>query len=138
MRFALPAILFAATILFVLGVTQPLLYKYFASKADLVEAFVESVSAQGGVDDQWRAFIAARRDTELNAIITEENLRPEPAREFLAAAFRDGELATGGTGVTKILPPVSRFQPAGGHGETKQRILDRLAAFFERFLGMGT
>lgn len=39
--------------------------------------------------------------------------------------------------MTRILPAVSRFAPAGGHGEKKQRVLTRLGAFLERFLGLG-
>lgn len=35
-----------------------------------------------------------------------------------------------------VLPPVSRFTAEGGHGEKKQRVIDRLTAFFERFYGL--
>jgi type I restriction enzyme R subunit len=39
--------------------------------------------------------------------------------------------------ITRVLPPVSRFSPGGGHGEKKQRVLDRFAEFFERYFGLG-
>ena len=39
------------------------------NKKDLIEAFVDSVSANGEVDEEWQTFIAARRDAELEAII---------------------------------------------------------------------
>ncbi len=107
------------------------------NKKDLVEAFVDSLSATGEIDDEWRAFIAARRDAELDAIIERESLRPEETRAFVATAFRDGGIKTTGTAVTKILPPVSRFAADGGHGEKKQRVLGLLSEFFERFFGLG-
>jgi len=107
-------------------------------KRDLIEDFVARVSPTGAIDDEWQAFVAARREAELAAIIAEEGLRDEAAREFVAAAFRSGALQTGGTAITKVLPPVSRFSADGGHGEKKQRVIAKLAAYFERFFGLST
>jgi type I restriction enzyme R subunit len=52
-------------------------------------------------------------------------------------AFRDGAVPTTGTAVTKILPPVSRFSKNNAHSAKKQTVLDKLAAFFERYFGLG-
>ena len=106
------------------------------NKKDLVEAFVDSLSATGEIDEEWRAFIAARRAAELGAIIQAEGLKPEETRAFIERAFRDGAIQTQGTAITKVLPPVSRFSAEGGHGEKKQRVLGQLGAFFERFFGL--
>ncbi|EAR26112.1 type I restriction-modification system endonuclease [marine actinobacterium PHSC20C1] len=106
------------------------------NKRDLVEAFVDSLSTTGEVDEEWRAFIEARRRAELDAIIDAEGLKPEETRAFMETAFRDGAIRAGGTAVTRILPPVSRFAAHGGHGEKKQRVLGQLGAFFERFFGL--
>ncbi|GGH34532.1 type I restriction endonuclease subunit R [Microbacterium album] len=108
------------------------------SKRDLVENFVDSVSVDGTVDEQWSAFVAAKREAELNAIIEQENLKPDQTREFVDTAFRDGQLRTTGTEITRILPPVSRFNRVAGHGEKKKRVVEALARFFERFAGLGT
>jgi len=54
------------------------------------------------------------------------------------AAFRDGAISASGTAITKVLPPTSRFATDGGHGDKKQRVLDKLGAFFERFFGLST
>ena len=107
------------------------------SKKDLIEAFVDSVSAHGQLDAEWQAYITQRREAELQTIIDDEHLKPDETRRFVAHAFADGTLQTTGTAVTKILPPVSRFAPANGHGEKKARVLSRLAAFLDRFLGLG-
>jgi type I restriction enzyme R subunit len=106
------------------------------NKKDLIEAFVDSVSATGEVDEEWHAFIAARRNSELDTIIESEGLRPDETRRYIKTAFRDGSIQTTGTAVTKILPPVSRFASDGSHSEKKQRVLSRLANFFDRFFGM--
>lgn len=69
---------------------------------------------------------------------TSENLKPDETRAFVDHAFRDGSIPTTGTAITKILPPASRFSAGGSHGEKKQRVLARLAEFFERFFGLGS
>lgn len=107
------------------------------SKRDLVEDFVDSVSVTGAVDEQWQAFVAAKREAELDALITDKKLRPDATRAFIESAFRDGQLRTTGTAITKILPPVSRFAVDGGHGETKRSVVEALTRFFERFFGLG-
>lgn len=108
------------------------------SKRDLVEDFVDSVSVTGAVDEQWKAFVAAKRDAELETLISDQKLRPDETRAFIEAAFRDGQLRTTGTAITKILPPVSRFAVEGGHGEKKRTAIEALARFFDRFFGLGS
>ncbi len=107
------------------------------NKKDLIEAFVDSVSTSGEIDEEWQAFIRARREAELTAIIAAEGLHPDETRAFVEKAFRDGVIQTTGTAITKVLPPVSRFSPDGGHGAKKQRVLAKLGEFFERFFGLG-
>ncbi|WP_432510378.1 type I restriction endonuclease subunit R [Kineococcus sp. SYSU DK001] len=108
------------------------------NKKDLIEAFVDSVSGVDPVDEQWQAFIAQAREKELSAIIEEENLRADNARAFVAASFREGALRTSGTAITAVLPPMPRFNKAGGHGEKKQRVLQKLGTFFSRFFGLAS
>ncbi len=108
------------------------------NKKDLIEDFVDSLSVDCEVDEEWRAFIAAKREAELETIIEDENLRPEETRAFVESAFRDGQISTTGTAITKVLPPVSRFAAAGGHGEKKQNVIAKLGAFFERFFGISS
>ena len=108
------------------------------NKKDLIEQFVDSVSASGEIDEEWRAHVAARKTAELDQIIDEEGLKPEETRRFIETAFRDGAIQTTGTAITKVLPPVSRFSAGGIHGEKKQRVLTKLAAFFERFFSLSS
>ena len=108
------------------------------NKKDLIEAFVDSVSVDGAIDEEWQAFIAAKREAELEAIIEDEHLRADATRVFIETAFRDGTLRTTGTAITKVLPPASRFSADGGHGEKKQRVIERLGTFFERFFGLSS
>ena len=106
------------------------------NKRDLILDFVDRVSASGEIDEEWRAYVAAQRSAELDAIINDENLKPDETRAFVEHAFRDGSIPTTGTAITKILPPASRFFGGGSHGERKQRVLTRLGEFFDRFFGL--
>ncbi|HQY91157.1 MAG TPA: hypothetical protein PLS79_06125, partial [Caldilinea sp.] len=106
------------------------------NKKDLIEQFVDSVSTKGKVDAQWLAFVEAKKAAELDQIIADEGLKAEETKVFVDNAFRDGAIPTAGTAITKILPPVSRFAKDNGHAVKKQTVLDRLAAFFERYFGL--
>lgn len=108
------------------------------NKKDLIEDFVDSISLRGDTDEEWRAYIAARREAELASIIKDESLQPEATRAYVETAFRDGAISTGGIAITKVLPPASRFSPDGGHGDKKQRVVQRLEAFFDRFFGLSS
>lgn len=106
------------------------------NKKDLIERFVDSVSTKAKVDAQWQAFVAAKKVEELERIISEENLDADAARAFIDNAFRDGGIPANGTGIMKILPPASRFSKDNGHAARKQRVLDKLGIFFDRFFGL--
>jgi type I restriction enzyme R subunit len=106
------------------------------NKKDLIEAFVDRVSLTGPVDEEWTTFVAARRTAELNRIIDDEGLRADETREFVERAFRDGAIQSFGTAITRVIPSASRFSGSGGHADKKQRVLAKLGAFFERFLGL--
>lgn len=106
------------------------------NKKDLIHEFVDSLTASSAVDTEWQAFIAARREAELEKIITEEGLDEESTRAFIDASFRDGGIQPTGTAIIRILPPTSRFDVPGAHSAKKQAVLSRLTAYFERFLGL--
>lgn len=106
------------------------------NKKDLIEQFVDSVSTKAKVDAEWVAFIAAKKVEELDRIIADEGLNADETKAFVDNAFRDGAIPAAGTAITKILPPVSRFNKSNGHGVKKQTVLEKLGAFFERFFGL--
>lgn len=106
-------------------------------KRDLIERFVDTVSITGTVEEQWQQFISQQQQKELTSIIDEEHLKPESTERFMHQAFENGDLQTGGTAITQIMPPTSRFTPTGGYQEQKQRVIDKLVSFFERFADLG-
>ncbi|MTB73128.1 hypothetical protein GGG17_14380 [Arsenicicoccus sp. MKL-02] len=106
------------------------------NKSDLILQFVDSVSITGDTSEDWKIFVATKRDAELDSLIAEEALKADETKTFVANAFRDGSVPTAGTAITRILPPASRFSPGGDHGAKKQRVLDKLSEFFNRYFGL--
>ncbi len=107
------------------------------NKKDLIEAFVDSLSATAEVDVAWQAFVAAQRREELDRIIDEENLKPEATYAFVETSFRDGSLQPSGTAVTKILPPFHASLRTGVTPPRSAQSSTSSSRFFERFQGLG-
>ena len=105
------------------------------SKKELINSFVERVNVSTGVDDDWRRFVQERKEEDISALIADEKLKDGEARRFIEIAFRDGILKTTGTDIDKIMPPVSRFG-GGNRAEKKQGIIEKLLAFFDKYLGL--
>jgi len=107
------------------------------NKRDLILAFVDSVTVESDIMEDWRRFVEARRDGELEQIIADQGLDPDATRAFVERAFRDGAIRTTGAAVTEILPPISRFATDDRYGIQKQTVIDRLTSFFERYFALG-
>ena len=105
-------------------------------KRDLIEEFYRRVSLNGDVPTEFESFIAAKRDSELDAIIDAERLG-EGARDFAYDSLREGYVPDEGTGLSSILPPARRFGGGGIREAIRTRVLDALRAWVERFSGLG-
>ena len=108
------------------------------SKKDLIENFINGINDVDDVMNEWHSYVAQEREKALVALITEEKLKEEETRAFVAGAFRDGGIKTTGTDIDKILPAVSRFGGGGGNRKAKKEtVIEKLKAFFERFWNIG-
>jgi type I restriction enzyme R subunit len=103
------------------------------NKKDLINQFISSLDMQSMVDDDWHKFVEGKKIEELEQIITDESLDHDATYNFIKNAFRDGSVATTGTAISKILPPVSRFSPTGERTKKRESVLDKFTRFFEKF-----
>ncbi|PIZ74391.1 DEAD/DEAH box helicase, partial [Candidatus Peregrinibacteria bacterium CG_4_10_14_0_2_um_filter_43_11] len=103
------------------------------NKKDLINQFIASLDINSVVDDDWHKFVEQKKIDELERIIESENLDHEETYKFVRNAFRNGNVSTTGTAISKILPPVSRFSPGGERTKKREGVLDKLMSFFERF-----
>ena len=106
------------------------------SKKELIEHFIETVNADTHVDQDWRKFVREQKEVDLATLISEEKLKPEETNRFMTNALRDGSLKTTGTDIDKILPPVSRFSGGGKRAAKKQRVIEKLTSFFDKYFGI--
>ncbi len=103
------------------------------NKKDLIEQFIASLNMQSVVDEDWEKFIEKKKIEELERIITDEDLNHDAAYKFIRNAFRDGNIPTTGTALTKVIPPLSRFSQTGERTKKRENIIEKFSRFFERF-----
>lgn len=106
------------------------------SKKALIENFIEQMTVKTDVDNDWHKFVEKQKNTDLDAIISDEKLKPEETKKFMINAFRDGEIKTTGIDIDKILPAVSRFSKVDNRSEKKSTVIEKLKAFFDKYFGL--
>ena len=105
-------------------------------KRDLIEKFIESMTPEKGrnVGDDWETFIEQEKKRQLDAIISDEHLKPKETEAFMKRAFTDGYVTETGTGIARLLPPSNPFLPESG--EKKQAVIEKLKAYLSKFANM--
>jgi type I restriction enzyme R subunit len=103
------------------------------NKKELIRQFIDSLTPSANVDDDWFAFVDAKKVEELDQIINDESLDKDETYKFITNAFRDGYIQATGTALSKVLPPVSRFTPSGDRTKKRDSVLEKLKAFFDKF-----
>ena len=106
------------------------------SKKELIENFIATINTSTDVNTDWQRFVREQRETDIQALIAEEKLKPEETRKFVENAFRDGILKTTGTDIDRLMPPVSRFGGGGSRDKKKQTVIEKLKGFFEKYFGL--
>jgi len=106
------------------------------NKKDLIVQFVNSLTPEASIDNDWQQFVSGKQKEELNRIIADENLNKEETEKFVKNAFRDGFIPETGTAITKLLPPLNPFAPDNQYSTKKTAIIEKLKQFFERFWGV--
>jgi len=103
------------------------------NKKDLINQFITSLDIHSIVDEDWKRFVEEKKIEALERIIKNENLDREATYKFINNAFRDGNVATTGTEISRVLPPISKFRPDGKRTKKRESVLIKLKSFFERF-----
>lgn len=104
------------------------------SKKELIEGFIADINVSPSVCEDWQRYVSKQKESDLAELITSERLKPEEARKFIDNAFRDGTLKTIGTDLDKIMPPANPFDKKSR--ENKKGIIERIKAFFEKYIGL--
>lgn len=106
------------------------------NKKDLIMAFIESLDQDSNVYADFESFMNSKKKEELDRIIAEENLNKEETYNFIQRSFEQGRVETNGTEVSTILPPMSMFTPNNDRQEKKNKVIDKLLEFFDKFFSI--
>lgn len=106
------------------------------NKRDLIDQFIDSLNQDSDVYKDFEIFMNSKKHEELDKIIEEENLKSDETYEFIRKSFDRGNIEENGTEVVNILPPMSRFSVDNDRAKKKQKVLDKLIEFFDKFFSI--
>ena len=67
-----------------------------------------------------------------------EGLNKEETYNFIQRSFEQGRVETNGTEVSNILPPMNMFTPTNDRQEKKNKVIDKLLEFFDKFFSISS
>ena len=106
------------------------------NKKDLIMSFIESLNQNSDVYKDFETFMNSKKKEELDKIINEESLNKEETYKFIKKSFEQGKVETNGTEVSEILPPMNMFTPTNDRQEKKNKVIDKLLEFFDKFFSL--
>ena len=108
------------------------------NKKDLIMAFIESLDQNSDVYSDFESFMNSKKKEELDKIIEDEGLNKEETYNFIQRSFEQGRVETNGTEVSNILPPMNMFTPTNDRQEKKNKVIDKLLEFFDKFFSISS
>ena len=106
------------------------------SKKELIENFVANVNNTDNIFNEWEEYSSKCKYDELQEIISQFKLKQDKTVKYISDSFKDGELKTTGMHIENLLPPISIFSGNNKHYEIKQKVIERLKEYFEKYLGI--
>jgi len=103
------------------------------NKKDLIEQFVNSMTPETDIYNDWGNFVEKKKTEELNNIISELNLNKPETEQFINNAFKFGYISDMGTAITKVLPPINPFAPNSNYSAVKENVFYTLKQFFDKY-----
>lgn len=106
------------------------------NKKDLIQEFIDSLNQDSDVYSDFETFMNSKKKEELDRIIQEENLNLNETYTFVKKSFEQGRVEMNGTEVSAILPQMSRFTKDNDRAVKKQKVLERIVEFFDKFFNI--
>lgn len=102
----------------------------FINQTDL-----DRISDKASVIDAFFTFAQAEQQREAQELISAENLNAEAARRYITASLKREFASDNGTELNAVLPKMSPLNPQ--YLTKKQGVFQKIAAFVEKFKGVG-
>lgn len=106
------------------------------NKKDLIMEFIKSLNSTSNVYEDFESFMNGKKKEELDNIIREENLNKEETYNFIQRSFEQGKVETNGTELGTILPAMSMFTPNNDRQQKKNKVIDKILEFFDKFFSL--
>ena len=110
------------------------------AKESLVVDFInqtdlDQIGDKASVIDAFFKFAQAEQQREAQELISSENLNPEAARRYITTSLKREFASENGTELNAVLPKMSPLNPQ--YLTKKQTVFQKIAAFVEKFKGVG-
>ncbi len=102
----------------------------FINQTDL-----DTINDKATVIDAFFTFAQAEQQREAEALISSENLNTEAAKRYISTSLKREFASDNGTELNAILPKMSPLNPQ--YLTKKQSVFQKIAAFVEKFKGVG-
>ncbi|MCG3766877.1 type I restriction endonuclease subunit R [Vibrio cincinnatiensis] len=110
------------------------------AKESLVVDFInqtnlDEISDKASIIDAFFKFAQAEQKREADEIISAEKLNEEAAKRYITSSLKREYASENGTALTEALPKLSPLNPK--YRTLKQTVFRKIAAFVEKFKGVG-
>lgn len=110
------------------------------AKESLVVDFInqtnlDNIPDKASIIDAFFAFAQAEQKSEAEELMRSENLNTEAAKRYITASLKREYASENGTELNSILPKISPLNPQ--YLTKKQSVFQKIAAFVEKFKGVG-
>jgi type I restriction enzyme R subunit len=102
----------------------------FINQTDL-----DKIGDKASLIDAFFTFAQAEQQREATELIHDENLNTEAAKRYISASLKREFASDNGTELNGILPKMSPLNPL--YLTKKQSVFQKIAAFVEKFKGVG-
>jgi type I restriction enzyme R subunit len=99
------------------------------------QANLDDLPDKASVIEAFFGFARAEQQREVGELIADENLNSEAARRYISTSLKREYASENGTELNAILPKMSPLNPQ--YLTKKQTVFQRIAAFVEKFKGVG-
>ncbi|GIZ15818.1 type I restriction endonuclease subunit R [Capnocytophaga catalasegens] len=99
------------------------------------ETNLDEIQDKAALVDSFFAYAQEKQKEEADTLITDENLNQEAAKRYITNSLKKEYASENGTELNAVLPKMSPLNPQ--YVTLKQRIFRKIAAFVEKFKGVG-
>jgi type I restriction enzyme R subunit len=96
---------------------------------------LDNILDKASIMDAFYIFARAQQQRELEELISDENLNVEAAKRYITASLKREYATENGTELNALLPKMSPLNPQ--YLTKKQNVFQKIAAFVEKFKGVG-